>query len=100
MLVTVCCESVLYVIFVWTQEPDTMQRVLQAALDLSNSTKPFDSVTAAYLLNLLLHQDGLQDALLHCAHKQAIALQLPVMNLSGGSEASVLEWKTLAGVPK
>ncbi|XP_062851967.1 thyroid adenoma-associated protein [Trichomycterus rosablanca] len=78
------------------REPDRLQCVLQAALELSNSTKPFDSVTAAYLLNLLLHQKGLQDALLHCAHKQAVPLQLPDINQS---EASfILERRTLAVV--
>jgi len=57
--------------------PERMRCVLQAALDLSTSTKPFDSVTAAHLLNLLLHQPDLSQALLHCAQDQGLSFQLP-----------------------
>ncbi|XP_049337727.1 thyroid adenoma-associated protein isoform X1 [Astyanax mexicanus] len=78
------------------QEPERLQFVLQAALDLSTSTKPFDSVTASHLLNLLLHQEELQQALLHCAQNQNIHFQLPVLIQSNASEASVLEKNTLA----
>nr|XP_061818983.1 thyroid adenoma-associated protein isoform X1 [Nerophis lumbriciformis] len=59
------------------QEHDRMCVVLQAALDLSTSTKPFDSVTAAHLLDLLLHQPNLSRALLHCALKQGLDFQPP-----------------------
>ncbi|XP_077438337.1 thyroid adenoma-associated protein [Vanacampus margaritifer] len=59
------------------EEPDVMRGLLQAALDLSTSTKPFDSVTAAHLLNLLLHQPNLSQALLHCAQQQGLDFQPP-----------------------
>lgn len=82
------------------QEPERLQCVLQAALDLSTSTKPFDSVTAAHLLNLLLHQEAhqeaLQQALLHCAHEKSVPLQLP--DFIQSSEVSILEKNTLAGM--
>ncbi|XP_034537474.1 thyroid adenoma-associated protein [Notolabrus celidotus] len=52
--------------------PERMRCVLQAALDLSTSTKPFDSVTAAHLLNLLLQQPHLCQGLQLCAHEQGI----------------------------
>lgn len=72
--------------------------MLQVALDLSTSTKPFDSVTAAHLLNLLLHQPGLQDALLGCIQKQHIPLWPPALNQSQASDASTLEQNTLSGI--
>ncbi|KAL6487447.1 hypothetical protein MHYP_G00040730 [Metynnis hypsauchen] len=78
------------------QEPERLQSVLQVALDLSTSTKPFDSVTAAHLLNLLLHQEGLQQALLHCAQEQSITLQLPAQVQPQASEATILEKNKLA----
>ncbi|XP_074531245.1 thyroid adenoma-associated protein [Halichoeres trimaculatus] len=57
------------------QVPGRMCCVLQAALDLSTSTRPFDSVTSAHLLNLLLHQPHLSQALLLCAQEQGIDFQ-------------------------
>ncbi|KAI5606893.1 thyroid adenoma-associated protein [Silurus asotus] len=78
------------------QEPASLQCVLQAALDLSTSTKPFDSITAAHLLNLLLHQEALQQALLHCASEKSVPLQLP--DFIQASEVSILEKNTLAVV--
>ncbi|KAF7710664.1 hypothetical protein HF521_009536 [Silurus meridionalis] len=74
------------------QEPASLQCVLQAALDLSTSTKPFDSITAAHLLNLLLHQEALQQALLHCACEKSVPLQLP--DFIQASEVSILEKHT------
>ncbi|XP_053357978.1 thyroid adenoma-associated protein [Clarias gariepinus] len=78
------------------QEPARLQSVLQAALDLSTSTKPFDSVTAAHLLNLLLHQEALQQALLHCAYEKSVPLELP--DFIQASAVSILEKNTLAVV--
>uniref|UniRef100_A0A8C2JIL3 tRNA (32-2'-O)-methyltransferase regulator THADA n=1 Tax=Cyprinus carpio TaxID=7962 RepID=A0A8C2JIL3_CYPCA len=78
--------------------PERLQSLLQVALDLSTSTKPFDSVTASHLLNLLLHQPGLQDALLLCIQKQHIPVQPPTLIQSQTSEASSLEQNTLAVV--
>uniref|UniRef100_A0A672QAP7 tRNA (32-2'-O)-methyltransferase regulator THADA n=2 Tax=Sinocyclocheilus grahami TaxID=75366 RepID=A0A672QAP7_SINGR len=77
--------------------PERLQSLFQVALDLSTSTKPFDSVTAAHLLNLLLHQPGLQDALLRCIQKQHIPVQPPALIQSQTSEAASLEQNTLAG---
>ncbi|XP_062257166.1 thyroid adenoma-associated protein isoform X1 [Platichthys flesus] len=59
------------------QAPERMRCVLQAALELSTSTKPFDSVSAAHLLTLLLHQPHLSQALLHCAQQQGLVFQPP-----------------------
>lgn len=73
-----------------------MRCVLQAALNLSTSTKPFDSVTAAHLLNLLLPQPDLSRALLHCAQEQGLPLQLSSPPPQP-SETVILELNTLAG---
>ncbi|XP_043112091.1 thyroid adenoma-associated protein isoform X3 [Puntigrus tetrazona] len=78
------------------QEPERLRSLLQVALDLSTSTKPFDSVTAAHLLNLLLHQPGLQDALLGCIQKQHIPVH-PAL-IQSQTRASCLEQNTLAVV--
>ncbi|XP_057703664.1 thyroid adenoma-associated protein [Corythoichthys intestinalis] len=59
------------------EEPHVMRGILQAALDLSTSTNPFDSVTAAHLLNLLLDQPNLSHALLLSAQEQKLNFQLP-----------------------
>ncbi|XP_077468779.1 thyroid adenoma-associated protein isoform X1 [Stigmatopora argus] len=59
------------------EDPDMMCGILQAALDLSTSTNPFDSVTAAHLLNLLLDEPNLSHALQHSAQKQKLDFQLP-----------------------
>ncbi|XP_056147572.1 thyroid adenoma-associated protein [Lampris incognitus] len=80
------------------QEPERMQIVLRAALDLSTSTKPFDSVTAAHLLNLLLHQPTLPQALLRCSQEQGLPFQLPLTSQSKTSEAFTMELNTLAVV--
>ncbi|XP_077138495.1 tRNA (32-2'-O)-methyltransferase regulator THADA isoform X1 [Ranitomeya variabilis] len=45
------------------QKPEKLLVLLQAALDLSTSTKHFDCVTASYLLNFLIHQEGLEATL-------------------------------------
>lgn len=72
-----------------------MRCVLQAALDLSTSTKPFDSVTAAHLLALLLPLPHLGRALLHCAQEQNLEdFQLPPQPSEG---TVVLEANALAG---
>ncbi|XP_039994968.1 thyroid adenoma-associated protein isoform X2 [Xiphias gladius] len=79
------------------QVSERMRCVLQAALDLSTSTKPFDSVTAAHLLSLLLHQPDLSEALLHCAQQQGLDFQ-PPSPLAQASETVILELNTLAVV--
>ncbi|XP_075719351.1 tRNA (32-2'-O)-methyltransferase regulator THADA isoform X2 [Rhinoderma darwinii] len=45
------------------QEPEKLLALLQAAMNLSTSTKHFDCVTASYLLNFLIQQEGLDVAL-------------------------------------
>lgn len=73
-----------------------MRRVLQAALDLSTSTKPFDSVTAAHLLNLLLPHPDLSQALLHCARQQDLDFA-PPSPPPRPSECAMVEVNALAG---
>ncbi|XP_037321311.2 thyroid adenoma-associated protein [Pungitius pungitius] len=80
------------------QVPEQTIRVLQAALDLSTSTKPFDSVTAAHLLHLLLRQPGLGAALLHCAREQGLEFPPPPSSPTPPSEGAVLELNALAAV--
>ncbi|XP_060103491.1 tRNA (32-2'-O)-methyltransferase regulator THADA [Heteronotia binoei] len=41
------------------QDPEKLQPLFQVAMQLSTSTKPYDCVTASYLLNFLIHQEGL-----------------------------------------
>ncbi|XP_070833382.1 thyroid adenoma-associated protein [Chaetodon trifascialis] len=79
------------------QVQERIHRVLQAALDLSTSTKPFDSVSAAHLLNLLLHQPDLIQALLLCAQEQGLDFQ-PPSPPPQPSETVILELNTLAVV--
>uniref|UniRef100_A0A4W3HEY4 tRNA (32-2'-O)-methyltransferase regulator THADA n=1 Tax=Callorhinchus milii TaxID=7868 RepID=A0A4W3HEY4_CALMI len=45
------------------KDTEKLQTLLQAALDLMISTKPYDCITASYLLALLTRQEGLQAAL-------------------------------------
>lgn len=73
-----------------------MADVLQAALDLSTSTKPFDSVTSAHLLNLVLHEPDLIQALQHCVQEQPSDFQ-PPSPPPQASEPLILELSTLAG---
>ncbi|NXW24302.1 THADA protein, partial [Circaetus pectoralis] len=42
------------------QDSENLDLLFQAAMDLSTSTKPYDCVTASYLLNFLVHYKGLQ----------------------------------------
>uniref|UniRef100_A0A8C6VEY1 tRNA (32-2'-O)-methyltransferase regulator THADA n=1 Tax=Naja naja TaxID=35670 RepID=A0A8C6VEY1_NAJNA len=41
------------------QDPEKLQPLFQVAMQLSQSSKPYDCVTASYLLNFLIHQKGL-----------------------------------------
>ncbi|XP_053918208.1 thyroid adenoma-associated protein [Cuculus canorus] len=43
------------------QDSEYLGLLFQAAMDLSTSTKPYDCVTASYILNFLVHHKGLQD---------------------------------------
>ncbi|KAJ8418447.1 hypothetical protein AAFF_G00141560 [Aldrovandia affinis] len=80
------------------QVPDRMRSLLRVALDLSTSTKPFDSVTAAHLLGLLAHQEGMLEALAHCAQEQGLPFQPPAPSELQASEAFTLERNTLGVV--
>ncbi|NWU70842.1 THADA protein, partial [Pterocles burchelli] len=53
------------------QVSENLDLLFQAAVDLSTSTKPYDCVTASYLLNFLVHHKGLQHICLgkHVKHK-------------------------------
>ncbi|NXC96033.1 THADA protein, partial [Certhia familiaris] len=42
------------------QDSENLHLLFQAAIDLSTSTKPYDCVTASYLLNFLVYHKGLQ----------------------------------------
>ncbi|KAM6273334.1 tRNA (32-2'-O)-methyltransferase regulator THADA isoform 1-T2 [Spheniscus humboldti] len=42
------------------QDSENLDLLFQAAMDLSTSTKPYDCVTASYLLNFLVHHKGLE----------------------------------------
>ncbi|XP_039213683.1 thyroid adenoma-associated protein isoform X2 [Crotalus tigris] len=41
------------------QDPEKLQPLFQVAMQLSQSSKPYDCVTASYLLNFLIHQKEL-----------------------------------------
>ncbi|NXT67659.1 THADA protein, partial [Chaetops frenatus] len=43
------------------QDSENLDLLFQAAMDLSTSTKPYDCVTASYLLNFLVYHKGLQN---------------------------------------
>ncbi|NXS26431.1 THADA protein, partial [Pomatostomus ruficeps] len=43
------------------QDSENLALLFQTAMDLSTSTKPYDCVTASYLLNLLVYHKGLQN---------------------------------------
>ncbi|KAB1266912.1 Thyroid adenoma-associated protein-like protein [Camelus dromedarius] len=45
------------------QDSEKLQGLFQAALELSTSTKPYDCVTASYLLNFLIWQNALPSSL-------------------------------------
>ncbi|XP_033000765.1 thyroid adenoma-associated protein isoform X2 [Lacerta agilis] len=49
----------LHPVLPYFQEPQQLQSLFQVAMHLSTSTKPYDCVTASYLLNFLIHQKGL-----------------------------------------
>ncbi|NXM39705.1 THADA protein, partial [Gymnorhina tibicen] len=46
------------------QDSENLDLLFQAAVDLSTSTKPYDCVTASYLLNFLVYHEGLQNTCL------------------------------------
>lgn len=69
------------------QGSEKLQDLFQAALELSTSTKPYDCVTASYLLNLLIWQDALPASL------SASSAQQPTCG--AGEKSAVVERNTL-----
>ncbi|XP_077781663.1 tRNA (32-2'-O)-methyltransferase regulator THADA isoform X2 [Podarcis muralis] len=49
----------LHPVLPYFRDPQQLQLLFQVAMQLSTSTKPYDCVTASYLLNFLIHQKGL-----------------------------------------
>lgn len=80
------------------QEQNLVRSLLRVALDLSTSTKPFDSVTAAHLFGLLAHQENMMEALAHCAQEQGLHFQPPAPGEPQASAASTLERNILGGI--
>uniref|UniRef100_UPI00398F516E thyroid adenoma-associated protein n=1 Tax=Pristiophorus japonicus TaxID=55135 RepID=UPI00398F516E len=82
------------------QENERLQTLLQTALDLSTSTKPYDCITASYLLALLLQQEGLLPALHACSLKQqTIGYQFDDLSKVDGkrpADTEILETNILA----
>ncbi|XP_063474172.1 tRNA (32-2'-O)-methyltransferase regulator THADA isoform X8 [Symphalangus syndactylus] len=70
------------------QDSEKLQGLFQAALELSTSTKPYDCVTASYLLNFLIWQDALPSSL-------SAYLTLQVACDNGDRPAAVVERNTL-----
>nr|XP_033793161.1 thyroid adenoma-associated protein isoform X2 [Geotrypetes seraphini] len=70
---------------VYRQDAEQLTALLQAALDLSTSTKHFDCVTASYLLNFLVHHEELTAALCTCTSHQQPVLQLHLDQSEGAS---------------
>ncbi|XP_058523993.1 thyroid adenoma-associated protein [Ochotona princeps] len=70
------------------QDSEKLERLFQAALELSTSPKPYDCVTASYLLNFLIWQDALPSSL-------PAYLTQRVACKGGNTSAAVVERNTL-----
>ncbi|KAF4016260.1 hypothetical protein G4228_008105 [Cervus hanglu yarkandensis] len=75
--------------FVQFQGSVKLQGLFQAALELSTSTKPYDCVTASYLLNFLIWQNALPSSLSAYLKTQRVACG------DGDKSAAVVESNTL-----
>ncbi|XP_054423219.1 tRNA (32-2'-O)-methyltransferase regulator THADA [Pteronotus mesoamericanus] len=71
------------------QDSEKLQGLFQAALALSTSTKPYDCVTASYLLNFLICQNALPSSL------STYLKTRPVACGNGDKSAAVVESNTL-----
>lgn len=71
------------------QNSEKLQGLFQAALALSTSTKPYDCVTASYLLNFLIGQNALPSSLSAYLKAQQAACE------NGDKSAAVVERNTL-----
>ncbi|XP_021556846.1 thyroid adenoma-associated protein isoform X2 [Neomonachus schauinslandi] len=65
------------------QDSEKLQALFQAALELSSSTKPYDCVTASYLLNFLIWQDALPSSL-------SASLQTQQASCGDGDKSAVM----------
>uniref|UniRef100_A0A8C3STS2 tRNA (32-2'-O)-methyltransferase regulator THADA n=1 Tax=Chelydra serpentina TaxID=8475 RepID=A0A8C3STS2_CHESE len=72
------------------QDLENLHLLFQAAMDLSISTKPYDCVTASYLLNFLIHHKGLLSV---CLKNQQVA---HTFQIDEDMSASTMEKNTLA----
>lgn len=81
-------DTVLFCVFF--QDSENVDLLFQAAVDLSTSTKPYDCVTASYLLNFLVYHKELQHI---CLGKWIEHSPQTDENTS----ASTMEKNTLAG---
>ncbi|XP_050807667.1 thyroid adenoma-associated protein isoform X5 [Gopherus flavomarginatus] len=72
------------------QDFENLHLLFQAAMDLSISTKPYDCVTASYLLNFLIHHKGLLNV---CLKNQQVA---DTFQIDEDMSASTMEKNTLA----
>ncbi|EMP42588.1 Thyroid adenoma-associated protein like protein [Chelonia mydas] len=72
------------------QDSENLHLLFQAAMDLSISTKPYDCVTASYLLNFLIHHKGLLNV---CLKYQQVA---HTFQINEDMSASTMEKNTLA----
>ncbi|XP_048392441.2 thyroid adenoma-associated protein isoform X2 [Stegostoma tigrinum] len=80
------------------QDSEKLQTLLQTALDLSTSTKPYDCITASYLLALLVRQESLMLALNACSLKQQTDYHFDYLGKFHGRQAmnnEVLETNVL-----
>ncbi|XP_029088306.1 thyroid adenoma-associated protein isoform X1 [Monodon monoceros] len=75
--------------FVQFQDSEKLQGLFQAALELSTSTKPYDCVTASYLLNFLIWQNALPSSLSAYLKTQRVACG------DGDKSAALVESNTL-----
>lgn len=82
--------STITTFFFFPQDSENLDLLFQVAIDLSTSTKPYDCVTASYLLNFLVYHEGLQHI---CLGKWLE--HNPQMN--DNTSVSTLEKNTLAG---
>ncbi|XP_077605278.1 tRNA (32-2'-O)-methyltransferase regulator THADA isoform X1 [Crocuta crocuta] len=71
------------------QDSEKLQGLFRAALELSTSTKPYDCVTASYLLNFLIWQNALPSGLSAYLQTQQAACD------GGAKSALVVERNTL-----
>nr|XP_036846718.1 thyroid adenoma-associated protein isoform X3 [Manis javanica] len=70
-------------------DSEKLQGLFQAALELSKSTKPYDCVTASYLLNFLIWQNALPSSLSAYLKTQQVACE------DGDKSAAMVERNTL-----